>query len=247
MFLNLEKINKNKIAAWAVHGFTGSGAVLGFLAIIAILNSDAVGAFLWLGLALLIDGLDGTLARKVKVTEQTPNIDGTILDSVIDYLNYVIIPSLMIYWFGMVPGILEIVLPAAIFLVSLFTFANLQMKTEDYYFRGFPAVWNIVVLYFFILGLTHRDSTRAFNYDIRNGRRFPRSAARGGLSFSRSSPFFSKKIIKDVAQTYRLVIAHILSVIGNIFDVPQNRAGSPAQRRCPRRSVTSGKLDWSPE
>ena len=55
----------------------------------------------------------------------------------------------MIYWFGMVPGILEIVLPAAIFLVSLFTFANLQMKTEDYYFSGFPAVWNIVVLYFF--------------------------------------------------------------------------------------------------
>ena len=81
------KINKNKIAAWAVHGFTGSGAVLGFLAIIAILNSDAVGAFLWLGLALLIDGLDGTLARKVNVTEQTPNIDGTILDSVIDYFS----------------------------------------------------------------------------------------------------------------------------------------------------------------
>ena len=104
MFFNLDKLNKNKIAAWAVHGFTGSGAVLGFLAIISILNSDAVGAFLWLGLALLIDGLDGTLARKVNVTEQTPNIDGTILDSVIDYLNYVIIPSLMIYWFGMVPG-----------------------------------------------------------------------------------------------------------------------------------------------
>ena len=133
MFFNLNQINKNKIAAWAVHGFTGSGAVLGFLAIIAILNSDAVGAFLWLGLALLIDGLDGTLARKVNVSEQTPNIDGTILDSVIDYLNYVIIPSLMIYWFGMVPGILEIILPAAIFLVSLYTFANLRMKTDDYY------------------------------------------------------------------------------------------------------------------
>ena len=149
MFKN---INKEKIAAWEVHGFTGSGAVLGFLAIIAILNSDAVGAFLWLGLALLIDGLDGTLARKVNVTEQTPNIDGTILDSVIDYLNYVIIPSLMIYWFQMVPAGLELIAPSAIFLVSLYTFANLKMKTDDYYFRGFPAVWNIVVLYFFILG-----------------------------------------------------------------------------------------------
>ena len=69
MFLNLDKINKNKIAAWAVHGFTGSGAVLGFLAIIAILNSDAVGAFLWLGLALLIDGLDAanTISRITRV------------------------------------------------------------------------------------------------------------------------------------------------------------------------------------
>ena len=149
------KINKDKIAAWAVHGFTGSGAVLGFLAIISILNTDAVGAFIWLGLALLIDGIDGTLARKVDVNKQTPNIDGTILDSVIDYLNYVIIPSLMIYWFEMVPLGLEIILPSGIFLVSLYTFANLQMKTDDYYFRGFPAVWNIVVLYFFILGTHH--------------------------------------------------------------------------------------------
>ena len=148
-------INKDKIAAWAVHGFTGSGAVLGFLAIISILNTDAVGAFLWLGLALLIDGIDGTLARKVDVNKQTPNIDGTILDSVIDYLNYVIIPSLMIYWFQMVPSGFEIILPSGIFLVSLYTFANLQMKTDDYYFRGFPAVWNIVVLYFFILGTHH--------------------------------------------------------------------------------------------
>tara|TARA_Y100001970_G_scaffold290610_1_gene424987 strand:+ start:1506 stop:2240 length:735 start_codon:yes stop_codon:yes gene_type:complete len=152
MNLDLNNINRDKIAAWAVHGFTGSGAVLGFLAIISILNSDAVGAFLWLGLALLIDGIDGTLARKVDVNKQTPNIDGTILDSVIDYLNYVIIPSLMIYWFQMVPLGFEIILPAGIFLVSLYTFSNLKMKTEDYYFRGFPAVWNIVVLYFFILG-----------------------------------------------------------------------------------------------
>ena len=120
MFLNLDKINKNKIAAWAVHGFTGSGAVLGFLAIIAILNNDAVGAFLWLGVALLIDGLDGTLARKVNVSEQTPNIDGTILDSVIDYLNYVIIPSLMIYWFGMVPGILEIFTSCYFFSITFY-------------------------------------------------------------------------------------------------------------------------------
>jgi len=150
--IDIKKINKEKIAAWAVHSVTGSGAVIGFLAIISIFNDDAAGAFLWLGLALFIDGIDGTLARKVDVAKQTPNIDGTIVDSVVDYLNYTIIPSLMIYWFEMVPSGFELIAPAAIFLVSIYTFANVNMKTEDYYFRGFPAVWNIVVLYFFILG-----------------------------------------------------------------------------------------------
>jgi phosphatidylcholine synthase len=150
--MDIQNIDKNKIAAWAVHGFTASGAVLGFLAIISILNSDLVGAFLWLGLALLIDGIDGTLARKINVTDKTPNIDGSTLDNVIDYLNYVIIPALMVYWFQLVPQGWEIVLPAGMFAVSLYTFANLNMKTSDYYFSGFPAVWNIVVLYFYILG-----------------------------------------------------------------------------------------------
>ena len=152
--MNMNKINTDKIAAWAVHGFTASGAVLGFLAIISILNNDLVGAFLWLGLALLIDGIDGSLARKFEVSDKTPNIDGSTLDNVIDYLNYVIIPALMIYWFQMVPNGWEIILPAGMFAVSLYTFANLNMKTNDYYFSGFPAVWNIVVLYFYILN-TH--------------------------------------------------------------------------------------------
>ncbi len=151
MNIKLKKVNKNKIAAWAVHGFTGSGAVLGFLAIISIFNNDQVGSFLWLGLALLIDGIDGTIARKIGVTDKAPNIDGSTLDNLIDYLNYVIIPALMIYWFQMVPNGWEIIIPAGIFAVSLYTFANINMKTEDYYFSGFPALWNIVVLYFYIL------------------------------------------------------------------------------------------------
>ena len=149
--MNIKKINKDKIAAWAVHGFTASGAVLGFLAIISIFNNDLVGAFLWLGLALLIDGLDGSLARKIGVTNKTPNIDGSALDLVIDYLNYVIIPALMIYWFQFVPPGWEIYIPAGIVAVSLYTFANINMKTSDYYFSGWPAIWNILVLYFYIL------------------------------------------------------------------------------------------------
>ena len=151
MNINIKNVSKDKIAAWAVHGFTASGAVLGFLAIISIFNNDQTSSFLWLGLALLVDGLDGTIARKVGVSDKAPNIDGSTLDNLIDYLNYVIIPSLMIYWFQMVPNGWEIIIPAGIFAVSLYTFANINMKTEDYYFSGFPALWNIVVLYFYIL------------------------------------------------------------------------------------------------
>ena len=151
MNINIKNVNKNKIAAWAVHGFTASGAVLGFLAIISIFNNDQTSSFLWLGLALLVDGLDGTIARKVGVSDKATNIDGSMLDNLVDYLNYVIIPSLMIYWFQMVPNGWEIIIPAGIFAVSLYTFANINMKTEDYYFNGFPALWNIVVLYYYIL------------------------------------------------------------------------------------------------
>ena len=146
--MNIKKINKDKIAAWAVHGFTASGAVLGFLAIISIFNNDLVGAFLWLGLALLIDGLDGSLARKIGVTDKTPNIDGSALDLVIDYLNYVIIPALMIYWFQFVPLGWEIYIPAGIVAVSLYTFANINMKTSDYYFSGWPAICIFLNEYF---------------------------------------------------------------------------------------------------
>ena len=151
MNIKIKNVDKDKIAAWAVHSFTASGAVLGFLALISIFNNDQVGSFLWLGLALLVDGLDGTIARKIGVVDKAPNIDGSTLDNLIDYLNYVIIPSLMIYWFQMVPNGWEIIIPAGIFAVSLYTFANINMKTTDYYFSGFPALWNIVVLYFYIL------------------------------------------------------------------------------------------------
>jgi len=151
MNIKLKNVDKDKIAAWAVHGFTASGAVLGFLALISIFNNDQVGSFLWLGLALLVDGLDGTIARKIGVTNKAPNIDGSTLDNLIDYLNYVIIPSLMVYWFQIVPIGWEIIIPAGMFSVSLYTFANINMKTKDYYFSGFPALWNIVVLYFYII------------------------------------------------------------------------------------------------
>ena len=89
--------------AWAVHAFTTCGIIAGFLALVAVLKGDAVAAFMWLGLALFVDGIDGSLARKARVNEYTPNFDGASLDFVIDYFTYVAVPAVMVYWFNMVP------------------------------------------------------------------------------------------------------------------------------------------------
>jgi phosphatidylcholine synthase len=143
--------------AWSVHAFTASGIVLGFLALVSVLKGDAVAAFMWLGLALFVDGVDGTLARRARVKEYTPNFDGTALDLVIDFFTYVAVPALMIYWFNMVPVPLyfmgqtwSLTMAALVMAVSLYTFANVNMKSFDYYFVGFPAIWNVVVLYFYL-------------------------------------------------------------------------------------------------
>ncbi len=148
--LNIDR-EMRKAIAWAVHAFTACGIVAGFLALVAVLKGDAVAGFLWLGLALFVDGIDGSLARKARVLEYLPNFDGRTLDNVIDFFNYVAVPALMVYWFGMVPGTWGLVAAATIMAVSLYTFANVGMKSEDYYFVGFPSIWNVVVLYFYIL------------------------------------------------------------------------------------------------
>lgn len=140
------------MAAWGVHIFTASGIVWGFLAVVAIWRGNESLAFLWLGVALFVDGIDGALARKVRVSEVTPQVDGRTLDNVIDYFNYVAVPAMMIYWFNLVPEGWRTVTACAISIVSLYTFANNSVKSDDYYFVGFPAVWNLVVLYFVLLG-----------------------------------------------------------------------------------------------
>jgi phosphatidylcholine synthase len=153
----LDKDIKKGIA-WSVHAFTTFGIVAGFLALVAVLKGDAFTAFVWLGVALFVDGVDGSLARKARVAEYTPNFDGASLDLVIDYFTYVAVPALMIYWFNMVPleglyfagSTWSLVCAVIIMAVSCYTFANVGMKSSDYYFVGFPAIWNVVVLYFYL-------------------------------------------------------------------------------------------------
>ena len=137
--------------SYAVHLFTVSGVFFSFLALIASLDRNVPLVFFYLAIALFIDGVDGSLARKVDVKKYTPNINGENLDNIIDYLNYVFVPAFVIFWLDFVPEGIGLLSSATILIVSCYTFANNSIKTSDYYFSGFPALWNVVILYFYIL------------------------------------------------------------------------------------------------
>jgi phosphatidylcholine synthase len=145
-----QRHGRQLVAAWLVHAFSASGAVLALLALSAIDRGELRTALLWLALALAVDGVDGTMARMARVKELVPRIDGATLDLVIDYLNYVFVPTLFIWQAGLVPAALAVPLGALIQLSSLYVFARSDMKTEDNYFRGFPALWNVVAVYLFV-------------------------------------------------------------------------------------------------
>jgi phosphatidylcholine synthase len=138
-------------AAFAVHVFTALGAACALLALIAAVRSDWPQMFIWLGAALLIDGVDGTLARRLRVAELLPRWSGDVLDLVVDILNYVFVPAYAVVASGLVPPVVAIPLGILIVVTGSLYFADRLMKTSDYYFRGFPAVWNVAVFYLFVL------------------------------------------------------------------------------------------------
>ncbi|HXA37970.1 MAG TPA: CDP-alcohol phosphatidyltransferase family protein [Phenylobacterium sp.] len=137
------------VRAWLVHGLTASGAVLAFLALLAVEKGAWGAALAWLTVALMIDGIDGPLARWSRVDRVTPTISGATLDLVVDYLTFVFVPALFIYRAGLVPAPLALAATILILVSSLYHYARSDLKTEDNYFRGFPALWNLVAFYLF--------------------------------------------------------------------------------------------------
>ncbi|MEO8651424.1 MAG: CDP-alcohol phosphatidyltransferase family protein [Hyphomicrobiaceae bacterium] len=136
-------------AAAAVHLFTALGAVCALFAIHAVLDSRYEAAFVWLGIAFIIDGIDGTFARAVDVGRRLPDFSGEKLDLVVDYVTYVFVPTLALQLGGYLPGVWGGVLAGLILLSSLFHFGHLGSKADDHSFVGFPAVWNVVAFYIF--------------------------------------------------------------------------------------------------
>ena len=134
--------------AWGVHLFTASGGVLGALALLSIGTGEFPRAALLMIGALVIDSVDGTLARAVGVAEVLPGIDGRRLDDVIDYLNFVIVPVIFMAASGSVPGWAWSCPPV---IASSYGFSQRDAKTEDDFFLGWPSYWNVLALYLWLL------------------------------------------------------------------------------------------------
>lgn len=143
-----------RLAGLALHAYTASGSVLALLIVVAAIDGDAVRA-LWLGLvALVIDGTDGMLARRLRVKETIPWFDGARLDDIVDYLTYAFAPIVLLWSGDYLPsGAAGAVLAALPLLASSYQFCRVDAKTDDHFFLGFPSYWNVVAFYVVVLGL----------------------------------------------------------------------------------------------
>ena len=143
----------NLVLAWLVHLYTALGVVIGFVAVLWIEQGDFRAAFVLMALAVAIDATDGTLARAASVKEVIPWFDGEMLDAIVDYFNYVIVPCLFLFRANLLPPQDALWLALLPLLASAYGFCHKSAKTADHFFLGFPSYWNIVALYLYILKL----------------------------------------------------------------------------------------------
>jgi phosphatidylcholine synthase len=118
---------------------------------LAAIDHDWTRMFWFLGAALFVDGIDGTLARQFDVAERLPRWSGDVLDLVVDFLTYVFIPAYVVVASGLLPAYLAISCAVAIIISGALYFADRRMKMDGNYFRGFPAVWNVPAFYLLLL------------------------------------------------------------------------------------------------
>ena len=136
-----------RAGAWAVHGYTATGSVAAFAAVLAVVDANYRAAFLWLVAATVVDATDGLLARAADVKTRIPHFDGARLDDIVDYLTYVFVPVLLLFHAGTLPPGWGMVVVAIVLLSSAYGFASADAKSDDYFFTGFPSYWNIVAVY----------------------------------------------------------------------------------------------------
>jgi phosphatidylcholine synthase len=137
--------------AFAVHVFTASGAALALGALIYAVRGQWTAMFMCLGIALIVDGVDGTFARAFRVADLLPRWSGDVLDLVVDFTTYVFVPAYALAASGLLPEPFALAAAMLIVMTGALYFADNRMKTADNYFRGFPALWNAAAFYLFLL------------------------------------------------------------------------------------------------
>src|ERR1700744_864903 len=144
---------RTRAAAFSVHIFTALGAGVALIAQLEAVREHWAAMFAWLGIALVIDALDGPIARRLDVIRVQPNWSGEVLDLVVDFVTYVFVPAYAITASGLLLPLAAPLLGIGIVVSSALYFADRRMKSDDNHFRGFPALWNAVAFYLFLLHL----------------------------------------------------------------------------------------------
>jgi len=137
--------------AWLVHLYTASGTVIAFATLLRIEQKDFQSAFWLMALSVVVDATDGTLARAAHVKQLIPQFDGDRLEDIVDYANYVIVPSFFLIHANVLPPQDAVWIASLPLIASAYGFCQKQAKTADHFFLGFPSYWNIFVFYFFVL------------------------------------------------------------------------------------------------
>lgn len=140
---------QQRLAGWLVHAFTASGAYIGLLALLAIHQDKPLLAFWLMGVTIVIDAVDGFFARLIKIKVTVPQIDGALLDNIVDFFTYTMVPAFFLLAIPLVPSNWSFPCVIAITLSSAYQFTQVDAKTLDHFFKGFPSYWNIAVLYLF--------------------------------------------------------------------------------------------------
>ncbi|WP_157088191.1 phosphatidylcholine synthase [Bradyrhizobium jicamae] len=143
--------SRMRTAAFAVHIFTALGAGIALLAMLEAVREHWASMFGWLGVALIIDAIDGPLARKLDVERLQPNWSGEVLDLVVDFVTYVFVPAYAIATSRLLLPVAAPILGVGIVVSGALYFADRRMKASDNHFRGFPALWNAAAFYLFLL------------------------------------------------------------------------------------------------
>jgi phosphatidylcholine synthase len=139
-------------AAWAVHALTAVGVIIGYEGLNSVIEGHARAAILWLVAALVLDGVDGPLARKLDVRNRIPTLDGNALDLIIDYFTCTIVPVAFLYRFDFLPDNTVDAVGLTMLFVGALWMARTDQETEDGWFNGFPAEFNMIIPTLFLIG-----------------------------------------------------------------------------------------------